>query len=146
MEAARNEGLSRHLVETLREVSPDLILYCMGASRTYQVARQLSHPVVREFYSDRDYDDDGIIVFTRAAVAMDPDAIARKCLRACREGRVETVSGKDIEVPFESICVHSDTPGAVAILQAIRARLGESGISIAPARDVLMQARGHRAQ
>ncbi|MDO5757636.1 MAG: 5-oxoprolinase subunit PxpA [Rhodobacterales bacterium] len=139
MEAAGNEELSRHLVETLRQTSPDLILFCMGGSKTHEVATRLSHPVVREFYSDRDYGDDGMIVFTRKPAAMDPAAIARKCLRACLEGVVETASGKSVEVVFESICVHSDTPGAVDILRAIRAGLSEAGISIAPAKDVLAQ-------
>jgi UPF0271 protein len=92
---------------------------------------------VREFYSDRDYGDDGMIIFTRKGAAADPGAIAQKCLRACQEGSVQTDSGKDIEVAFESICVHSDTPGAVDILKAIRKALTENGIVIAPARDVL---------
>lgn len=139
MEAARNEDLSRHLVETLQATSPDLILFCMGAALTYEVARRHSHPVVREFYADRDYGDDGMIIFTRKGMAADPDAIAKKCLRACQEGKVETDSGKDIDVAFESICVHSDTPGAVEILKAIRKTLSDSGIVIASARDVLAQ-------
>lgn len=137
MEAARNEELSRHLVETLQMTSPDLILFCMGASKTYEVAKRHSHPVVREFYSDREYADDGLIVFTRKPTAMDPDIIAQKCLRACKEGKVQTVGGKDIEVEFESICVHSDTPGAVKILRAIRNTLKANDIAIAPAATVL---------
>ncbi|HEY9038296.1 MAG TPA: 5-oxoprolinase subunit PxpA [Roseovarius sp.] len=137
MEAARNEELSRHMVETLQQTSPDLILFCMGASKTYEVARRHAHPVVREFYSDRDYGEDGMIVFTRKPAAMDPDTLARKCLRACQDGTVETTGGKVIDVAFESICVHSDTPGALDILRAIRSTLKENGISIAPAWDVL---------
>lgn len=137
MEAARNEDLSRHLVETLQAMSPDLILFCMGASKTYEVAKRHSHPVVREFYSDRDYADDGMIVFTRKPAAPDPEAIAQKCLRACKEGKVQTASGKELDVEFESICVHSDTPGAVEILRAIRRTLKDNDIAIAPAAAVL---------
>ena len=137
MEAARNEDLSRHLVETLQATAPDLILFCMEAAVTHEVARRHSQPVAREFYSDRDYGDDGMIVFTRKGAAAEPEAIAEKCLRACREGKVRTQGGKDIDVAFESICVHSDTPGAVDILKAIRKTLTENDIVIAPARDVL---------
>lgn len=139
MEAAANEDLSRHLIETLAASAPDLILFCMGASKTYEVGKRHAHPVVREFYSDRDYGEDGMILFTRKGAAADPEAIAQKCLRACLEGRVETASGKDIDIAFESICVHSDTPGAVEILRAIRKVLSENNITIAPARDVLAQ-------
>ena len=139
MEAASNEDLSRHLVETLQATSPDLILYCMGPALTYDVAKRHSHPVVREFFADRDYGDDGMIIFTRKGAAADPKAIAQKCLRACQEGKVETESGKVMEVEFESICVHSDTPGSVEILTAIRKTLTDNGIRIASARDVLAE-------
>lgn len=139
MEAASNEDLSRHLIETLQATSPDLILFCMGPALTFDVAKRHSHPVVRELFADRDYGDDGMIIFTRKGAPADPEAIARKCLRACQEGKVETASGTDIEVAFESICVHSDTPGAVEILKAIRKILTENSIRIAPARDVLAE-------
>ena len=139
MEAASNEDLSRHLVETLQATSPDLILFCMGPALTYEVAKRHSQPVVREFFGDRDYGDDGMIIFTRKGAAADPEAIAQKCLRACQEGKVQTESGKDIEVAFESICIHSDTPGSVETLKAIRKTLTDNDIRIAPARDVLAE-------
>jgi len=50
---------------------------------------------------------------------------------------VTTVEGKDIDIAFESICFHSDTPGALDIGRAIRATLTENGIHIAPASAVL---------
>ncbi|HHX90450.1 MAG TPA: 5-oxoprolinase subunit PxpA [Paracoccus sp.] len=140
MEAARNESLSSHLVEVLRACAPDLMLFCMDISVTYQTARSFGQPVIREFYADRDYDNTGSIVFARKVGQYDPDQIARKCLRACRDGRVETVEGDEIEIAFESICFHSDTPGALEIGRAVRAALTGAGISIAPAAMVLEQA------
>ena len=137
MEAARNEELSRHMIESLSAISGELFIYCMGVSKTYEVAKRLGHPVVREFYADRDYGDDGGIVFTRRVGRPDPQAIAEKCLRACVEGKVTTVTGQDIDVEFESICFHSDTPGAVEIGRAVRNALTENGINIAPASAVL---------
>lgn len=136
MEVARNEELSVRLVEGLRQVG-EPILFCMGVSKTYEIARQQGLPVVREFYSDRDYDDTGAIVFKRTVARPDPEAIARKCLRACKEGVVETESGKEVEVAFESICFHSDTPGSVEIGAAIRKILTDNGISVAQAATVL---------
>lgn len=137
MEAARNEDLSVKLVEALQEIGGDPILFCMGVSETYAVAARLGLPVVREFYADRDYDDSGAIIFKRKVARPDPDAIAQKCLRACREGVVETATGGHVEVAFESICFHSDTPGSVEIGTAIRRTLTNGGIRIAPAASVL---------
>ena len=41
-------------------------------------------------------------------------------MRAIREGKVKSVGGKDVAVRADAICVHSDTPNAVAIAQAVR--------------------------
>jgi len=137
MEAAVNEELSQLMVDMLRKTSGEAILFCMGMSKTYEVARSMGQPVVREFFADRDYDDNGSIVFARKVARPDPEAMAEKCLRACTEGVVRSVTGKDIEIEFESICFHSDTPGALENGKAIRTKLIENGITIAPAATVL---------
>ncbi|MDR9486144.1 MAG: 5-oxoprolinase subunit PxpA [Sediminimonas sp.] len=140
MEAAVNEGLSQLMVDTLQKISSDTIIFCMGISKTYEMARRLGHPVVREFYADRDYDDSGSIVFKRQVTRPDPQAIAEKCVRACKEGRVRTVEGNEIEIEFESICFHSDTPGALEMGRAIRKGLIDNGITVTPAATVLENA------
>ncbi|MDK3016058.1 5-oxoprolinase subunit PxpA [Pseudodonghicola flavimaris] len=137
MEAAVNEELSQHLVDTLSKTCGDAILFCMGVSKTYEIAKRMGQRVVREFYADRDYDDSGSIVFARQVARTDPQAIADKCLRACQEGVVRTVTGKDVAIEFESICFHSDTPGALENGRAIRKTLQDNGITIAPAATVL---------
>ncbi|PJB33505.1 MAG: lactam utilization protein LamB, partial [Deltaproteobacteria bacterium CG_4_9_14_3_um_filter_65_9] len=43
--------------------------------------------------------------------------------RMVRDGKVTTVDGVDIPIAPKTICVHGDTPGAVEVLRAIRARL-----------------------
>ena len=137
MEAAVNEDLSQHLIDTLSRTCGDSILFCMGVSRTYEIARQAGYPVAREFYADRDYDASGSIVFARRVARPKPEEVAAKCVRACKDGVVTTIDGKDIEIEFESICFHSDTPGALAMGQAIHAGLTAAGIKIAPASTVL---------
>lgn len=137
MEAAVNEELSQMIVDMMARSCGDTILFCMEASKTYQVARRSGHPVVREFYADRDYDKSGSIVFKRQVARPDPAAIAAKCVKACRTGKVSTVEGDEIAIGFESICFHSDTPGALEIGQTIRTALTEAGITIASARTVL---------
>lgn len=130
MHAARDEALSRALVAALQAIEPTLKLYCMGSSVTCAVARAAGQPVVREFYADRDYDMSGSIVFTRRVGALDPAAVAAKVVRACTEGLVHTVDGRDLAIDFDSVCIHSDTPGALALVQATRRALDERGIRV----------------
>lgn len=137
MEMAVNAELSRHFVEYVRAVAPNAFIFCMAGSETETAARELGQPVAREFYADRDYDDTGSIVFIRDAGRLDPAAIARKVIRACKEGKVTTVTGNDIDVPFESVCFHSDTPGSLAIGRALREALFAEGIRVAPVSTIL---------
>ena len=111
----------------------------MEASKTYELAKQSGYPVVRELFADRDYDNTGSIVFKRQVSRPDPAAIAAKCVKACKTGMVMTVEGDEIEIGFESICFHSDTPGALEVGKAIKAALMEAGITIASASAVLAQ-------
>ena len=129
MLAARDERC-RAGWSTLRELEPTLALYCMENSVTCRIARELSQPVVREFYADRDYDASGSIVFTRR-----PQPLAgqgrRQVLRACVDGKVRTVDGQDIAIDFDS--VHPQRYAGRAGAGARHARgAGRAGIHVAP--------------
>jgi 5-oxoprolinase (ATP-hydrolysing) subunit A len=76
-----------------------------------------------EFYADLDYDDHGRQIITKQHHAVDPAVVAAKVLRAVKEGLTASVNGKDVKVVAESICVHSDTPGAVAVAKAVHGAL-----------------------
>ena len=133
MVAARDEDLSRALIEAIQRVDPGLHLFCMQASVTYELATKMGQPVVAEFYADRAYNDDGQIVFTRAVTEeLDPEEVGDRVVRAVTEGKVAAESGNDIEVGADSVCVHGDTPGAVRLAEAIARKLGENGIEIRP--------------
>lgn len=140
MHAARDEAMSQALVQAMQASDPTLALYCMASSVTYRVAKAAGQPVVRELYADRDYDDSGAIVFTRRTGPLDAATVAAKIVRACVEGRVRTVTGNDIEIEFDSVCIHSDTPGALALVQATRAALDAQDIQVLPLAQVLAAA------
>ncbi|MEZ5931930.1 MAG: 5-oxoprolinase subunit PxpA [Alphaproteobacteria bacterium] len=77
------------------------------------------HAFVAEYYADLDYSDEGLMIITRDHHAVDPATAAARCLRAITEGKTESVSGKQVAVRADSICVHSDTPNAVAVATAV---------------------------
>jgi UPF0271 protein len=78
------------------------------------------HAFVAEFYAVLDYNDDGGLIITREHASADPTGAAAACVRAVTEGKTASVSGRDVAVRADSICVHSDTPNAVAVAQAVR--------------------------
>lgn len=82
-------------------------------------------PCVCEFYADLDYNDEGRNIITREHHPVQPDEVARRVRRAVLEGRTRAVSGKDVEVVVDSVCVHSDTPSAVEVARAVRQAVAE---------------------
>jgi UPF0271 protein len=78
-----------------------------------------------EYYADLDYDDDGGLIITRTHVAHDPAQAAAGVERVVREGVALTVSGKEIPMRADTVCVHSDTPGAVELARVVAAKVKE---------------------
>jgi 5-oxoprolinase (ATP-hydrolysing) subunit A len=133
MRAARDEEISRAIIEAIQKVDPDLLIYCMQASVTYELAKKMDQPVATEFFADREYNDEGQIVFTRKVTEeLDPEEVGDRVVRVITEGKVSTESGKDIDIPSDSVCVHSDTPGAARLAEAIVRKLKENDIEVRP--------------
>lgn len=131
MAAAKDKKLSRAIVEAIQSVDSSLFLYCMQASVTYDIAVELGQPVVREFFADRGYNANGQIIFTRkVADEMNPDEVGDRVVRAVTQNRVLSEEGDDVEIEAESICVHSDTPGAGSLAKSIVRKLEESNVDI----------------
>ncbi|MEG6637335.1 LamB/YcsF family protein, partial [Pseudomonas aeruginosa] len=66
----------------------------------------------------------------RRVADLDPQQVADKVLRACRERKVRTVEREDLDIAFDSVCIHSDPPGALELVASTRARLEGAGIRI----------------
>ena len=90
-----------------------------------EVFRRRGIPFVCEFYADLDYNDEGRNIITREHHPVAPEDAAQRVRAAVTEGKTRAVSGKLVDVVAESVCVHSDTPGAIAIARAVREALGE---------------------
>lgn len=130
MHAAKDADFAEQLCSALAKVAPELPIYCLAGSAFDKAAKAFGLPRVNEFYADRDYNDEGSIVFVRKVQRLDPEKVAQKVLRACEQGTVESVSGKIVPVTFQSVCIHSDTPGALALVKAVRNTLDKAGIKV----------------
>ena len=117
--AARMEDVA-HAVADVADIFR-VPLFGMAGTLHEQVYTARGHAFVSEFYADLDYNDQGGLIITREHAATDPAAAAEACTRAMREGKVRSVGGVDVPVRADAICVHSDTPNAVAVAEAVRA-------------------------
>lgn len=88
---------------------------------------------VTEAFADRGYLPTGELVprSQPGAVLSDPDAVAARVLRMVESGEVVAVDGTVVATRPDSVCVHGDSPDAVAMAVAIRERLDAAGIDVA---------------
>ena len=96
-------------------------LFGMKGTLHETIYQRRGHAFVAEYYADLDYNGDGALIVTREHDAKDPTEAAARSLRALTDGKTRTIAGNDVDVGSDSICVHSDTPNAVAITEAVRA-------------------------
>ncbi len=122
------------VIDAIRSLDPSLALVGLANAPIIAQARAAGLRVVSEAYADRAYTKDGRLVSRRepGAVLHDAALIAERMVRLARHGTIEAIDGSVISIETQSICVHGDSPGAVAIAKEIRRRLEAEGVVITP--------------
>ena len=64
------------------------------------------------------------------SVIHDPQQVAQRVLQMVSEGKVRSLDGQTVPITAQTVCVHGDTPGAVAMIQAIRKALDAAGVEV----------------
>lgn len=97
-----------------------------------EICRQRGVTFVGEAYADRAYEPDGSLVprSRPGSVIHDPDRVVERVLRLALDSTVIAHDGSVLTVNAQTVCLHGDTPGAVALAQAVRERLEVHGVSI----------------
>lgn len=129
-----HEEQAAAVVEAVRAFDPGLPVLGLPGSRFLDLAQEAGLPTYREAFADRAYTPEGTLVSRRepGAVLHDPGEIADRCLRIARGEPVTAVDGSEILIEADSLCVHGDSPGAVAIARAVAERLRAEGVTVAP--------------
>jgi 5-oxoprolinase (ATP-hydrolysing) subunit A len=122
---------ARAVCEATRALG-DLVLLAPARSVVRRVASGLGVEVAEEVFADRAYLPDGRLVPRSSADALVtvPAHAARRAVSLVTEHVVETVDGGSIELDGESICVHGDTPGALAVAREVRSALLSCGVTL----------------
>jgi UPF0271 protein len=130
----RGRRHARAVLAAITRFDPTLPLVGLAGSVLLDSAREAGLAVVAEAFADRAYTPRGALVSRRqpGAVLHDADAVARRMVTLVREGTVEAVDGSVVAVEAQSICVHGDSPGAVAMAGAVRSALERAGVGLRP--------------
>ena len=131
---AHDSAQALDVITAIRDVDANLALVALAGSPLVRWAQDAGLRVIAEAFADRAYTPQGALVSRRepGAVLHDSALVASRMLRLVRDGVVEAVDGSLARVQAQSICVHGDSPGAVAMARAVRAALEADGIAVRP--------------
>lgn len=128
----KHTAQARAVVEAVKSVDPNLPILGLPGSEVLRLAEEAGLRGVPEAFADRAYNPDGTLVSRSqpGAVLHDPAEVAEHVLRMATEQSVRTVDGSVLNIRAESICVHGDSPGAVAMATEVKSALTDAGVSI----------------
>ncbi|MGH7938927.1 MAG: LamB/YcsF family protein [Chthoniobacterales bacterium] len=131
--AARDPALAEAIVHAVLAVDSSLILFAPEGSALACAAGAVDLRIAREVFADLNYLADGSLVPRSRPNALlhDAEEAAERVLRMLCENVITTVEGNDIVIHAETICVHGDTPEAVAFVEKLREKLTAAGIRLA---------------
>ncbi|MBG5949710.1 MULTISPECIES: LamB/YcsF family protein [Proteus] len=122
------------VIEAILAVDPQLTLVALAGSPLITLAKEKGLRVIAEAFADRAYHADGTLVSRKkeGAVLHDPELVAQRMLQLVQEGGVESIEGVFTAIEADSICVHGDSPDAVALAKSVKEILINHDVSIKP--------------
>lgn len=130
--AALDYELALRIATSIYEIDDSLYLLGMAHSEMERAAEQVGLSFVPEAFADRNYTDEGNLVPRSQpnAVVKDTGQVLERTLKMILDKEIVTLAGNTLAIDAASICVHGDTPNAVALLKAIRFGCKETNVTI----------------
>lgn len=137
--AGKDGALAKAVCEAVAETDDRLILLCPASSQMHAAAKALGLRTACEVFADRAYEEDGSLVPRTKPGAMitDEDEAIARVIDMVEKGKVRTITGKEIEIRADSVCVHGDGEKALLFVQKIRSALQAAGIELAPLAQII---------
>jgi UPF0271 protein len=132
--AAKDRLLADAICKAMVDFDRDLILYGLSGSELIHAAKDMGLKAASEIFSDRTYQDDGSLTSRNipGALIEDEQLALKQVMQLVTKGTVNTLSGKNISLEAETICIHGDGKHALEFARKICKALPENGINIKP--------------
>ena len=119
--AVIDEDIAQTIGEAIIQVDPLLKVMGLAGSKMLSVFGDLGLDIMAEAFADRTYEPDGTLRNRKFddALITDPNQAAQQTL-AIINGYVVSVDGTEVPIEAQTLCIHSDTPNAVSIAEAVK--------------------------
>ena len=121
------------IADACRKVSPGIVLVGLAGAPALGWWRAAGFRVASEAFADRRYEADGSLRSRAHAdsLIIDPALAAAQAVDLALGRGVVAVDGACVPIRADTVCIHSDTPGAVSVARAVRAALASAGFALA---------------
>ena len=135
--ACEDAMMAGAIARAIKAVDKSLIFVVLPFSELQKAGEAEGLRMAMELFADRAYEDSGLLMSRKKAgsVIHDADAAVANVLAMIKNQAITTGSGKVMPTRVDTICIHSDTPGAVAMARKLRGELDAAGVKIAPFAD-----------
>ena len=126
--------VGKAIARAVARFDKNILFVVLPGTVMVQAAKEVGVRYAQEVFADRVYNPDGTLQSRKIAgsVIHDVEKAAKQALTMVKEGYVVAHDGTKVKVQPDTICVHGDTPSALAILQKIREEIKKAGIAIKP--------------
>ena len=130
--ASEDETMARACYEAALSIDPEIIIMVLAATAQQDAVQSLGCRWAGEIFADRAYNDDATLVDRSkpGAVIHDAALAGPRIAQMVSEGAIITESGARIPAKIDTICMHGDTPEAIAIARSVRTALEADGVTI----------------
>ncbi|NNJ09515.1 LamB/YcsF family protein [Chloroflexales bacterium ZM16-3] len=131
-DAARTPLIAQAIARAVAAFSQDLVLVGLAGSALIDAGHAAGLRVAREAFADRAYEPDGSLRSRSLPDAMitDPARNLQQAISISARGFALSVTGIQVPVQADTLCIHGDTPGAAARAAALRAGLAAAGVEV----------------
>jgi UPF0271 protein len=132
--AADRRDVADAIASAVKVLPGNLAILAISGTELEVAGRAAGLPTYSEIFADRAYLPNGRLVPRSRPDAMvhGAKAAADRLIGFLDSGLMPVVGGDPIPLAAQSICVHGDSPDAVAMAHEIRARLQAAGVVLAP--------------
>lgn len=118
---AKSERMSEVVVQVIKDLNPNLIVYGLSGSTTIKQSKMAGLKVANEVFADRTYQDNGTLTprTEKHALITDQKESLRQVMQMVKEKSVLSYSGKVIPLQVETICLHGDGTHALTFAKVI---------------------------
>lgn len=126
--AAKNTGMAHAIAKAVKNFDAALILYGLSGSKLIDMAKEEGLQTANEVFADRTYQPDGSLTSRalRNALHTNADDVVRQVIKFVKQNKVITVTGEEIAVKADTVCIHGDGVHAVEFARSIYNKLHEA--------------------